>query len=310
MYFLKQLLSNPFWPLAAMWRRISPKISNDAFYLKVLYFLEMRGSILHLKQPVLFTEKLQWLKINAYKSEYSKMVDKAAVKEFVKAQIGEQYIIPTIAVWDKVEDIEWDKLPDQFVIKTTHGGGGKSVVVCRNKSTFDRNLAIEKLNKWMPYNAGYAYREKPYINAQAGIIAEKFMANKDNNGDVIEEDLVDYKFYCFNGEPHYCQVIRGRNTEETIDFYDMQWNHMPFVGLNPKVKNGAVGATKPAKLNVMIDIARKLSSNIPFVRIDLYDINNEVYFGEITFYPGGGVGRFNPPIWNRTLGDLLNLDII
>lgn len=303
-----RLINNPLWPLAVMWRRLSPYIKNDRLYLKVLYYLEMRGAILNIDEPKLFTEKIQWLKLYAYKPEYSRMVDKAAVKDYVRGKIGEQYIIPTLAVWDNVDDIEWEKLPNQFVLKTIHGGGGQAVILCKDKSNFDKTAAIAKLKKWMPYNAGYAYREKPYINAKAGIIAESLMVNHDDNGHEIDDDLTDYKFYCFNGEPLFCQIIRGRNTKETIDFYDMNWNHMPFVGLNPYVKNGDTSVKKPLNFESMVYVARELSKDISFVRVDLYNIDGKVYFGEITFYPAGGIGQFNPIEWNLKLGELIKLN--
>ena len=279
----------------------------DKMYLSLRYRCKM-GCWINWKDPKTFTEKLQWLKVNDYKPEYTKMVDKLAAKDYVAQRIGEQYIIPTIGVWDSVEDIDWDSLPNQFVLKTTHGGGGCGVVVCSDKIHFDKAKAIKKLQTSMHSNAGKTYREKPYLNVPRKIIAEKFMAERKAKGNAKISDLPDYKFFCFNGEPYYCQVIRDRHTKETIDFYDMEWNHMPFVGLNPVAKNGVEPVAKPVHLEQMKYICRKLSKDIKFSRIDLYVIDDKEYFGEITFYPAAGLGEFTPAYWNDRLGDLINLD--
>lgn len=278
----------------------------DKPYLSLRYRCLM-GHWIDWKNPKTFTEKLQWLKVYDYKPEYTRMVDKLAAKDYVAERIGKEYIIPTLGVWDSVDDIDWDSLPDQFVLKTTHGGGGCGVVVCSDKANFDKEKAIKKLDISMKSNAGKSYREKPYLNVPRKIIAEKFMAvHKPKHNDVVA-DLPDYKFFCFNGEPHYCQVIRDRSTKETIDFYNMEWNHMSFVGLNPVAKNGIEPVAKPIHLETMKDICRKLSKDIRFSRIDLYVINDKEYFGEITFYPAAGFGEFTPADWNERLGELINL---
>ena len=279
----------------------------DKPYLSLRYRCKM-GHWIDWKNPKTFTEKLQWLKVYDYKPEYTQMVDKLTAKDYVAARIGEEYIIPTLGVWDKVEDIDWDSLPEQFVLKTTHGGGGCGVVVCSDKAKFDKAKAIRKLETSMRTNAGQTYRERPYLNVPRKIIAEKFMAERNADGKRVETDLPDYKFFCFNGEPKYCQVIRDRSTKETIDFYDMEWNLMPFVGLNPVAKNGTSPVAKPLHLDDMIEICRKLSENMKFSRIDLYVINDKEYFGEITLYPAAGFGEFTPEEWNKRLGDLIKLD--
>lgn len=279
----------------------------DKLYLSLIYRCRM-GHWINWKNPKTFTEKLQWLKVYDYKPEYTKMVDKLAVKDYVASRIGEEYIIPTLGVWDRVEDIDWDSLPDQFVLKTTHGGGGCGVVVCSDKTHFDKAKAIKKLQTSMHSNTGKTYREKPYLNVPRKIIAEKFMAERKAKENAKISDLPDYKFFCFNGEPHYCQVIRDRHTKETIDFYDMEWNHMPFVGLNPIAMNGVEPVAKPVHLEQMKEICRKLSKDIKFSRIDLYVIDDKEYFGEITFYPVAGFGEFTPTDWNERLGELINLD--
>ena len=279
----------------------------DKPYLSLRYRLQM-GHWINWRNPKTFTEKLQWLKVYDYKPEYTQMVDKLAVKDYVAERIGQEYIIPTLGVWDRVEDIDWDSLPDQFVLKTTHGGGGCGVVVCPNKANLDKAMAIKKLQISMHSNAGNTYREKPYLNVPRKIIAEKFIAVHKPKQNNKVADLPDYKFFCFDGEPHYCQVIRDRHSKETIDFYDMEWNHMPFVGLNPVAKNGIAPVARPVHLEIMKDICRKLSKDIKFSRIDLYVINDKEYFGEITFYPAAGFGEFTPADWNERLGKLINLE--
>lgn len=283
----------------------------DATYLKLLYRFKM-GHRLDLHNPKTFTEKLQWLKLYNRKPEYTTMVDKYAVKEYVAGIIGEQYIIPTLGVWDKPEQIDWDSLPDKFVLKTTHGGGGGGVVICRDKATFDRQAAISRLNQSLSSDIYRGLREWPYKDVPKRIIAEQFMAPVKA---CAPKDLPDYKFFCFNGEPRYCQVIRDRHSKETIDFYDMDWAHQEFVGLNPVarndlnpiIRNGLTPVARPENLEEMAEICRKLAKDEPFVRVDLYVIDNKKYFGELTFYPASGMGVFTPEEWNGRLGDLLTL---
>lgn len=272
----------------------------DKLYLTLLFRCKM-GYWIDWKNPKTFSEKLQWLKLYNRKPEYTTMVDKYAVKEYVAKIIGEEYIIPTLGVWDTPEEINWDELPNQFVLKTTHGGGGTGVVICKDKVTFDKKSAIEKLNRSLKSCIYKSYREWPYKNVRRRIIAEQYMEDRES------EDLIDYKFYCFNGEPIYCQVIRDRRSTETIDFYDKDWNHMPFVGLNPIVKNSITQVVKPYNLGDMLSICRKVASQIPFVRVDLYSIQRKVYMGEITFYPASGMGVFTPQEWNCKLGKFISL---
>lgn len=275
----------------------------DKLYLSLRYRFQI-GHWIDWKNPKTFTEKIQWLKVYNRKPEYTTMVDKYAVKQYVADRIGEEYIIPTLGIWDKPEDIDWESLPNQFVLKTTHGGGGGGVVICKDKATFDKQSAIAKLNDSLVSDIYLSLREWPYKNVQKRIIAEKFMAPVKNP---IPTDLSDYKFFCFNGEPKYCQVIRDRYSKETIDFYDMEWNHQEFVGLNPVARNGLAPVAPPKHLNEMIQICKKLAKDIPFVRVDLYVIDEKQYFGELTFYPASGIGTFNLDVWNGRLGDLLTL---
>lgn len=275
----------------------------DKLYLRVSFYREM-GYKLDLKNPQTFCEKLQWLKLYDRKPHYTNMVDKYEVKKYVSCIIGSTYIIPTLGLWEDPCDIEWDSLPNEFVLKTTSGGGNNGVVICKNKTTLNKDLSILKLQQSSNQSLYRIHREWPYKNIKTRFIAEEYLSDGNEN------DLVDYKFYCFNGDPKYCQVIRDRNSKETIDFYDMDWNLMPFVGLNPNVENGNIPVPKPVILKEMISICKKLSVGIPFLRVDLYLVYGKIYFGEMTFYPGSGYGRFTPPEWNRILGDLITLPVV
>lgn len=293
--------------LLAILVRIAP-IIPDKTYLKWMFRLKM-GKRLDLNNPQTFSEKLQWLKLNNRKPEYTQMVDKYEAKKYVANLIGEEYIIPTLGVWDKFDDIDFDLLPDKFVLKTTHGGGNTGVVICKDKYTFDKKKAKSRLESSLKSDIYKSLREWPYKAVEKRIIAEVLIEPKDGG------DLPDYKFFCFNGEPKYCQVIRDRNTNETIDFYDMEWNHMPFIGLVPVVKNGKISVTengktsvaKPSHLDNMIAVCKKLAKNIPFSRIDLYVVEDREFFGEITFYPMSGMGGFNPGEWDYKFGEWINL---
>lgn len=277
----------------------------DKTYLQLLYRFKMSHK-LDLNHPKTFTEKIQWLKLYNRRPEYTLMVDKFAVKKYVTDIIGEKYVIPTLGVWDKLEDIDWDALPNEFVLKTTHGGGSGGVVICKDKKTFDRNKAILTLRDSMNSDIYRNLREWPYKDVKKRVLAEKYMVPKDMVNNPIYE-LSDYKFFCFNGEPKYCQVIRDRHNKESIDFYDMNWRHQEFVGLNPAASNGINPVPQPLLLDDMICICHKLSKNMKFVRIDMYVIDNRIYFGEITFYPASGMGLFNPDKWNEELGNLISL---
>ena len=283
---------------AVIFERLAMLYKSDEKYIKKIFKLRV-GMELNLDNPRTFNEKIQWLKLYDRKPEYTHMVDKYAVKEYVANIIGEEYIIPTLGVWDNVEDIDFDKLPNQFVLKCTHDSGG--IVICSDKTKLNLKAAKAKLIRGLKKNFYVQSREWPYKNVKPRIIAEKFVEA------VGHSDLPDYKFYCFNGEPIYCQVIRDRNTKETIDFYDMEWNHMPFVGLNPIAENGATPVVRPLKLDDMITVCQKLSKGIPFSRIDLYVVNEKVYFGEITFFPASGMGEFRPKEWNYTFGSWIKL---
>lgn len=297
-------IKDPFRILSGVLRRMAPWISNDELYLRILFFLRQR-KVLHLKNPQTFSEKLQWLKLHDRKPEYTTMVDKYAVKKYVGNIIGEKYIIPTIGVWDKPEDIDWDSLPDKFVLKTTHGGGSVGVVICKDKNSFNKEKAIRNLSQSLKQNIYTELREWPYKDVKKRIIAEPFMEDYNDSS----QDLPDFKFFCFNGNPKYCQVIKDRNTKETIDFFDMHWQHQEFIGFNPYVTHAKECPKKPLNYEKMQEIARLLSKDIPFSRIDLYEINGKIYFGEITLFPASGLRLLRPYIWNKYFGDMIDIKV-
>ena len=228
------------------------------------------------------------------------MVDKYAVKEYVANIIGKEYIIPTLGVWDTPNDIDWDSLPEKFVLKTNHGGGNTGVVICKNKSTFDKQKAVEKL--WKSYN-GDIYktsREWVYKNIAKKIIAESYIE------DSKTQELRDYKFFCFNGEVKYLFVASERQKKEEpfFDFFDQDYNILPIKQGHP---NSVNTPEKPICFEEMKIIASKLSQQLPHVRVDLYEVNDKVYFGELTFFHYAGFVPFEPQEWDYKFGEMIKL---
>lgn len=297
---IKKYIQHPSSTLAAIIQRMSFLFPNDKLYLKILFRLRM-GYKLDLDNPQTFCEKIQWLKLYNRKPEYTQMVDKYAVKKYVANIIGEEYIIPTLGVWDRFEDIDFDKLPKQFVLKTTHDGGSYGIVICKDKDVFDYKAAKKTINRSLRRCSYKVMREWPYKNVKRQIIAEEYLECMGNT------DLIDYKFYCFNEQPLYCQVIKDRNSKETIDFFDQEWNHQVFYGLNPKAIQSSYPIDRPINYDKMVEVASKLSHNIPFARVDLYNIGGKIYFGEITFFPASGFGVFTPSEWDYKLGEWIKL---
>lgn len=272
---------------------------SDRQYLKLSYRI-LTGKRLNLKKPILFSEKIQWLKLYDRRKEYIQFVDKYVVRKYISETLGEEYLIPLINVYDSVNDINWDELPEKFVIKCTHGSG--SNIVCTDKEILNKEKAKKNLKNWMRLNWYWFGREWPYKNIKPRIIIEEFLPTKNN------ELPADYKFYCFNGEPLYCQVIRGRGNNETIDFFDTEWNKMPFNGMrNLPMSNDNI--EKPEHYSTMLELSKTLSKGIPFIRVDFYYVNKKIYFGELTLYPTSGYGEFKPKEWNEKLGNLMKIDL-
>lgn len=298
---IKDIIKNPALLFLTIGHREFFNWMDDKTYLKIAYRIKM-GKQLNLDNPKTFSEKLQWLKLYNRKSEHTQLVDKYEVKQIVADIIGEEYIIPTLGVWEKFEDINFNELPNQFVLKCTHDSGG--LVICKDKSKLDIERARKKIKRCLNHQYYWGVREWPYKNVKRRIIAEKYIDPKP-----LVKDLPDYKWYCFNGEPIFCQVIQDRSTDEKIDFFDTEWNHQPFIGLNPKAKHAVNMPNKPSKIETHIKIARQLSKDFPYARVDLYDVGEQIYFGEITLFPGSGFGSFTPDEWNEKLGDLINLPL-
>lgn len=273
------------------------KFIKDDQFLKIMYY-DRLGKKLNLDNPRTFSEKLQWLKLNNRKEEYTKMVDKYEVREYIADKIGEEYLIPILGVYDRFEDINFEELPKQFVIKCTHDSGG--VVICKDKENLDKEQLRRKFNKLLNRNYYYSSREWPYKNVKPRIICEKYMV--DDSGD----ELKDYKFMCFNGEVKCLFVCLNRNSSNglNVDFYDLEWNIMPF---ERKYENSGKKIKKPKNFDKMIELSKELSKDIPFLRVDFYEIKGKVYFGELTFYPGSGMEEFRPYKYDEILGSWINL---
>jgi len=269
----------------------------DKIYLKMLYRLKL-GRKLDLKNPKRFTEKLQWLKLYNLKPEYTTMVDKYAVKDYVAGIIGKAHIIPTLGAWDRPEDIDWATLPNQFVLKTTHGGGGTGVVICSDKSTFNCEDAIAKLKHSMKANIYGELRELPYKNVKKRIIAEEFKTDGDGQ-------LRDYKFYCFNGEPKVMLIASNRYTTHNFDYFDVDFNHLPITSVAGP--NSVEELSVPENFEMMKEIARKLSAGIPHVRVDLYSTSDGVFFGEMTFFDSSGFDNMNSDAVDLQWGSWITL---
>lgn len=281
------------------WRKFTKlKIYNfipDKMAVKIKYrnhFLKK----LDLKNPVTFNEKLQWLKLYNRRSEYTTMVDKLAVKKYVADQIGEEYIIPTIDVWDSFDEIDFEKLPNQFVLKCTHGSG--DTVICKDKSLFDMAAAKRTLEESLHTDYYLISREWPYKNVPRKIIAEEYIE------DVETGEARDYKFFCFGGNVKALFVATERSTDTKFDFFDTQFNHLPIINGHP---NANCEIKKPDRFDEMIQISEELSKGIPHVRVDLYEINHRIYFGELTFFHYSGLVPFEPMEWDKTFGNWLVL---
>jgi hypothetical protein len=262
-------------------------------------FEESVGYALDFQNPRTFNAKLQWLKLYNHNPLYTTMVDKLAVKSYVADQIGKEYVIPSLGAWDKFEDIDFTKLPEQFVLKCTHDSG--SVVLVEAKESLDYEAAKKKLDRALSINYFWMGREWPYKNAQRKIMAEPYMEKAEN--------MIDYKFLCFHGEPKMIFTCTERFEPDglKVTFFDLNWKKQNFERHYPA---SSKRIEKPGNLELMIKLAKKLSEGIPFVRVDFYEINGDVYFGEMTFFPGGGMEEFEPKEWDGIMGDWIKLPTI
>ena len=277
------------------------RLLPDYLYIKLQYRVIL-GNWPNLRNPKTFNEKLQWLKIHDRKPEFTMMADKYLVKDYIAKTIGAQYVIPTYGVWNRVEDIEYEKLPDRFVLKCTHDSG--SVIVCRDKNKLDIPETNKKLSLSMK-KSGYWYgREWPYKNSPHRIIAEQYL--EDSTSDTIR----DYKFFCFNGVPKFIYISEGLENHATahIAFYDFEGNEMPFH--RDDYKQFDIDPVMPSNTEEMRQLSEKLAQEIPcpFVRTDFYSINGKTFFSEITFTPCSGLMPLAPREWDTTIGSWLNLN--
>lgn len=270
---------------------------SDKKYIELRYF-SLFLKELNLDNPKSFNEKLQWLKLYDRNSEYTKMVDKYEVKKYVSNIIGEEYIIPTLGIYNSFEEINFDKLPNQFVLKCTHDSGG--IVICKDKNNLDVKQAKNKINKSLKKNYYYSGREWPYKNVKPRIIVEKYMEESD------KKELKDYKLFCFNGIPQIVLVCSERYSSENMceTWFDMNWNLIDVVESGHRIDTTI---SKPKKFKEMIALSKKLSKGIPFIRVDWYEIKGKLYFGELTFYPASGFEKFEPEEWNYKMGEMLEL---
>lgn len=268
---------------------------SDRKYLEKSYKAYMKIP-LNLDDPKRYTEKLQWIKLYDRNPAYTEMVDKYAVKKYVAEKIGEEHIIKSIGVWDSADDIDFDKLPDKFVLKCTHDSGP---VICKDKSKFNKKAAIKKLNKHLRTDFAEIGKEWPYKNVKRRVIAEEYMVDEKTS------ELRDYKFFCFNGEVKCFKIDFDRQTDHKANWYTPEGE---FLDIATAVPNDASRKLEmPETLDKMLECAALLSEGIPFLRVDFYEANGQMYFGELTFFNGNGVSKFNDDKWDFLLGDWIEL---
>ena len=297
--FMSNLNWRRFWERAKYWDLAN--VLSDKTFIKIEYRNRMRKK-LNLKTPQTFNEKLQWLKIYDRKPIYTTMVDKYEVKNYVADKIGDEYIIPTLGVWDSFDEIDFDSLPDQFVLKCTHDSGG--LVICKDKSKLNKEKAKKKIELSLNRNYYYHGREWAYKDVKPRVIAEKYMEDKNS------KDLKDYKFFCFDGKVKAMFIATDRFThgvETKFDFYDTNFEHLPFTNGHP---NAECVIEKPKHFEKMKELAEILSKGIPQIRVDFYEIDDEVYFGELTFFHWSGMVPFVPEKWDYVFGEWIELPTI
>lgn len=280
---LKAMCRNPVYFFTAAAARGVFNWMPDAWYLKILYRWLM-GEKLNLKNPQKYNEKLQWLKLHDRDPRYAEWVDKYEVRSYIEKKLGAEYLIPCYGVWERFEDIDFDALPDKFVLKCTHDSG--SVLLCKDKNTFDKAAAAARMKKAFKRNYYNTYREWPYKSVKPRIIAEKYMV--DESGD----DLKDYKVMCFAGKAEMIEVHRNRfrGEEHTQDFYDRDWNNLHIV--QAFIPGASEPIERPEKLEELLRLSETLAAGLYHVRVDWYVIRDRIYFGEITFYDGSGFEAF------------------
>lgn len=275
---------------------------SDKTYLKIMYFYHMKKR-LNFENVTTFNEKLQWLKLHDRKEIYTTMVDKYEVKKYVADLIGGEYVVPTYGIYESYNEIDFDVLPNQFVLKVTHYGGSRGVFIIKDKNTINYSNIENEIEKLLKENLYNYSREWPYKNVKPRIIIEKYMKNED------EEELKDYKLFCFNGKPKIILVCSERFSSSNMceTWFDEDWNLMDIIEGNHRVDKNI---KPPQSFKKMKYLASQLSKNIPFVRIDFYEVNSKIYFGEMTFFPASGFEKFEPKEWDKKLGEMIDLEKI
>jgi len=278
------------------------RLLDDKTYIKLVYWARI-GKKLDLDNPATFNEKIQWQKLYDFKPEYATLVDKYAVRDYIKQEIGEQYLVPLLGVYDEFDDIDFDSLPEKFVIKCNHDSGG--IVVCRDKKSLDIAAARKKINRCLKRNYYRYSREKAYNLVKPKIVIEQYL---DDGVNLVPRD---YKLYCFDGEPKYIVIFKDRynkNVAKSEAVYDTDWNKLN-CSLDAHFVISNEVDEKPEKFDELLDVARKLAKGFPQVRVDFYIINNKIYFGEITLATASGLTKMIPESLDEEIGKLVNLDI-
>lgn len=272
------------------------KMVPDRVYLQCRY-KRLMGKKLNLNPPVTYNEKLNWLKLYDRNPLYTKLADKYAVRDYVKEKIGEEYLVPLLGVWNSPKDIDFNKLPDQFVLKCTHDSG--SYIVCKEKKSFDTAGAVKKLKENLKINYYYYSREWVYKDIPHRVIAEQYLE------DLEDKETRDYKIFVFDGEPKFLYIATDRGIGETkFDYYDMRFHH---IDVKQHYPNTSKIIHKPDNFDLMISLAKKLAEGLKHVRVDFYDVNGRVYFSEYTFYNNGGVTPYEPDRWDYIFGENLRI---
>lgn len=277
-------------------------LSDDEFIRRK--YKAIMGKELDLSHPKTFNEKLQWLKLYDRKPEYTMMVDKYRVRDYVAKKIGEEYLIPLLGVWDNPDEIDFDELPSQFVLKCNHNSG-LGMCICKDKSKLNIKKVKKQLKKGLDQDYFLTGREWPYKDVPRKIICEKYMVD-----DLCEDaigGLIDYKFFCFNGVSKFMYISNDYASNTTTDFFDMNYNRLD---MRMKDPNSDTPPSKPQQFDELRKIAEQLSFGIPFVRVDLYVVNKKIYFGELTFFHNAGFVEIHPDKWEKILGDWINIEDI
>lgn len=282
-----------YYSIVALGRILNGNANMDSIYLKLLYRYKL-GKKLDLKRPQTYNEKIQWMKVHYRNPLYTQLADKYGVREYISKRIGEEYLIPLIGVYDKFDDIDFDTLPEQFVIKCTHDSGG--LVICRDKKQLDIKKAKAKIERCLKRNYFLNSREWVYNDIKPRIVIEKYMVDESGY------ELKDYKFFCFDGSAKVMFMATDRSGEEEtkFDFFDMDFNHLDLRNGHP---NSVKKLEKPERFEEMAALAEKISEGLPHARVDLYNINGKLYFGEVTFFHWSGLKPFEPEKWDKIFGD-------